>query len=152
MRTSTPTIHSHHLALLLSSCPSTQSSRMMERIKRGSDSRGLVSNSRTVATCDNDQDFIRTPIGTFKYFTESLWSPLSNGSGLMSIPILSWAQSSFSYRTVFSPWCCATLFWPNGPCIQLSPLGARPRVGGRLPSTYPPPAADMGELGFVFTN
>src|SRR5581483_5027317 len=27
--------------------------------------------------------------------------------------------------------CCVTLFWANGPCIKLGPLGTRPRVRER---------------------
>ena len=65
---------------------------MMERIRKGVDSHGLVSDSKTTPTCDNSKDFIQNLIGTFKYFTESLISPLSNGSSLMMIPILSWVQ------------------------------------------------------------
>ena len=47
----------------------------------------------------------------------------------------------------FSPWCCATLFWPNGPCIQLSPLWAGRRVGRHPPSTYTP-SNRHGRVGF----
>jgi hypothetical protein len=34
-------------------------------------------------------------------------------------------------RRSFCPGCCATVFWPNGPCIKLSSLGTCPRVGER---------------------
>jgi hypothetical protein len=37
----------------------------------------------------------------------------------------------FSAETFFCQWCCDTLFWPIGPCIMLSPIQTRPRVGAR---------------------
>jgi hypothetical protein len=74
---------------------------MMGRIKRGDRSCGLVSGCRTATTCDDLCDFIRTPFWAFKYFMESLSSLLSNGSGLISISILSRLQSSFCYTDLF---------------------------------------------------
>jgi hypothetical protein len=37
----------------------------------------------------------------------------------------------FGAETFFCPRCCDTLFWPIGPCIMLSPIRTRPRVGAR---------------------
>jgi hypothetical protein len=37
----------------------------------------------------------------------------------------------FGVETFFYQWCCDTLFWPIGPCIMLSPIRTRPRVGAR---------------------
>jgi hypothetical protein len=34
-------------------------------------------------------------------------------------------------RPFFCQRCCNTLFWPIGPCIMLSPIWTRPRVGAR---------------------
>jgi hypothetical protein len=34
-------------------------------------------------------------------------------------------------QSPFQPRCCVTLFLPNGPCIKLSPIQTRPRVGIR---------------------
>jgi hypothetical protein len=35
----------------------------------------------------------------------------------------------FDAETFFCQRCCDTLFWPIGPCIMLSPIRTRPRVG-----------------------
>jgi hypothetical protein len=32
--------------------------------------------------------------------------------------------------------CCVAIFWPDGLCIELSPIGACPRVSAR-PSPHP---------------
>ena len=45
---------------------------IMERIKRGEDSRGLDSDCTTAPTCDGRPDFVRTPFWVIKYFMESL--------------------------------------------------------------------------------
>jgi hypothetical protein len=45
---------------------------MMGRIRRGGDSSGLDSDSRTAPTHDSGPDIIRTPIGEFKDITKSL--------------------------------------------------------------------------------
>jgi hypothetical protein len=37
----------------------------------------------------------------------------------------------FGIENFFCQWCCDTLFWPIGPCIMLSPIRTRPRVGAR---------------------
>jgi hypothetical protein len=37
----------------------------------------------------------------------------------------------FGAETFFYQRCCDTLFWPIGPCIVLSPIQTRPRVGAR---------------------
>jgi hypothetical protein len=37
----------------------------------------------------------------------------------------------FGAETFFCQRCCDTLFWPVGPCIMLSPIRTRPRVGAR---------------------
>jgi len=81
--------------------------------------------------CDGRHGRIWTQIGVFKYLMESLSSLLSNGSDLTSISVRSRPQSSIVYRDVFCPQCCVIVFWPNGPCIKLSPLWMRPRVGAR---------------------
>ena len=81
--------------------------------------------------CDGRHGCIRTRIGPFKYFVESLSSLLSNGSNHTSISVRSRPQSSILYRDVFCPRWCVILFWPNGSCIKLSPLWMRPRVGAR---------------------
>ena len=66
-----------------------------------------------------------------EYSLESLLSLLSNGSDRVSISVWSRPQSSILYRNVFCPRCCVILFRPKGPCIKLSPLWTRPRVGAR---------------------
>ena len=78
----------------------------------------LDSDCRPVATCDGCHDFIRTPFCVFKYFMEIVWNLISKGSGLMSISSRSRLQSSIYYRDLFSPRCCVTTFWPDGPCIN----------------------------------
>src|SRR6187551_3747267 len=50
---------------------------IMERIENEKDSRGLDSDCRKTSTCDGRYGRIRTRIGAFKYFTESLSSLLS---------------------------------------------------------------------------
>jgi hypothetical protein len=77
----------------------------------------LDSDCRITTTCMGHHGFIRTPIGTFLYLMESLWSLLSNGSNHMSISHLSRVQSLFYCRNLFCLRCCVTLFWANGPCI-----------------------------------
>jgi hypothetical protein len=37
----------------------------------------------------------------------------------------------FGAETFFCQWCCDTIVWPIGPCIMLSPIQTRPRVGAR---------------------
>ncbi|WVZ88396.1 LOW QUALITY PROTEIN: hypothetical protein U9M48_034923 [Paspalum notatum var. saurae] len=43
--------------------------------------------------------------------------------------LLRFSRHRILYTESFS--CCDILFWPAGPCIKLSPLKTRPRVGGR---------------------
>ena len=74
-----------------------------ERIEKEKDSRGLDSDCRKASTYDGRHGRIRTQIGEFKYFKESLSSLLSNGSDLMSISVRSRPQSSIVYRDVFCP-------------------------------------------------
>ena len=101
--------------------------------KRSSPTRfgGWIRTAEKASTCDGRHGRIRTRIGPFKYFVESLSSLLSNGSNLTSISVRSQPQSSILYRDVFCPRCCVILFWPNGSCIKLSPLWMHPRVGAR---------------------
>ena len=54
-----------------------------ERTEKEKDSRGLDSDCRKASTYDGRHGRIRTQIGEFKYFKESLSSLLSNGSDLM---------------------------------------------------------------------
>ena len=102
----------------------------------------LDSDCRKVLICNGRHNFIRTLFWAFKYFMESLSSLVSNGSNLKVISVRSRPQSSNYYRVLFSPRCCTTAILAHGPCIQLSPLRTRPRVGGRLqhlfgrPPTY----------------
>jgi hypothetical protein len=103
-------------------------SRTMDWIKREEASRRLDSDCRTDMNCDGHHDFFRTSFWVFKYFLESLSNLLSNGSRITSISVRSLPQSSIYYRVLFSLQCCVTLFWPNGPCIKLSPIRTRPRV------------------------
>ena len=106
-------------------------SGIMGWITWGEALREMDSDCRTGPTYDGHHDFIRTLFWAFKYFMESLPSLLSNGSSPTPISARSRPQSLKYYRVFFCPRCCVTLFWPNGPCIKLGPLGTRPRVGGR---------------------
>ena len=130
-----------------------------ERIEKEKDSRGLDSDCRKASTCDGHHGRIRTRIGPFKYFVESLLSLLSNGSDLTSISIRSQPQSSILYRDIFCPRCCIILFWPNGSCIKLRPLWTRLRVGARPPAplwssshVLIPFSRCQEHLGFVFVE
>src|SRR6266540_6303929 len=102
-----------------------------EKTEREKDSRRLDLDCRTAPTRDGHHGRIRTRIGAFKYFTESLRSLFSYGSGLMAISFLRRPQSSICCRDVFCLRCCVTLFWPDGPCIKSGPIRTRPRVRAR---------------------
>jgi hypothetical protein len=75
------------------------------------------------------RDHIWTTFWTFFIWMERKDDNLSNGSGLMSkhhpIP---WETSKQSGIQNLSG-CGLATFWPDGQCIELSPIGARPRVG-----------------------
>ena len=129
-----------------------------ERTEKEKDSRGLDSDCRKVSICDGRHGRIWTRIGAFKYFMEILSSLLSNGSDLTSISIRSRPHSSIVYRDVFCPRCCVIVFWPNGPCIKLSPLWMHPRVGARPqhPFGHPPtflyPLSTAKNTGVLFSS
>jgi hypothetical protein len=123
-------------------------SRTMDWIKREEASRRLDSDCRTDTNCYGSHDFFRTPFWAFKYVLESLSNILSKESRITSISIQSQPQSSIYYRVLFSPRCCVSLFWPNGPCIKLSPFWTCPRFGirpqhpcGHSPTSLKPLAA-----------
>jgi hypothetical protein len=108
----------------------------------------LDSDCMTEPSCNSCHEFIRTPIGAFLDFTESLSSLLSNGSRLTSISFRSWPQSSFSFADIFCPGAASSYFGPMGRVSSLGPLGTRPRVGvrhqhpcGRPPTSLYPLAA-----------
>ena len=63
----------------------------------------LDSDCRKASTCDGCHGCIRTRIGPFKYFMESLSSLLFNRSDLTSASIRSRPQSSILCRHVFCP-------------------------------------------------
>ena len=76
---------------------------------------------------DGCHDFVRTPFWVFKHSMERSLILLSNGSEIKSMSAPNRPQSSFKCKDIRT-----VQFWPNGPCIKLSPLRTRPRVGGRL--------------------
>jgi hypothetical protein len=103
----------------------------------------LDSDCRIEPSCNGCHDFIRTPIGAFLDFTESLSGLLSNGSRLMSISFRSWPQSSFLFADIFCPGAASSYFGPMGHVSSLGPLGMHPRVGSRLQHPFGRPPTFM---------
>jgi hypothetical protein len=89
------------------------------------------SDSRTAAACDGRPDHVWTWIQACKYFLESSWSLISYALNVKSISCQSRPQSIFWCRDLFCQRCCDTLFWSIGPCILLSPIQTRLKVGAR---------------------
>ena len=86
---------------------------MMEKTRRRGDSRGLDLDSRKAPTCDNSQGFFQQNSGVSV--------PKLEVSGLRTgCPNLVPKSPSLypEYPGFFNPWCCTTLFGPNGPCIH----------------------------------
>jgi hypothetical protein len=94
-------------------------------------SRRRHSDSRIAADCDGRPGHVWTWIQTCKYFLESSWSLLSYSSNSSPYHVGAGHNHYFGVETFFCQRCCDTLFWPIGPCIMLSPIQTRPRVGAR---------------------
>jgi hypothetical protein len=62
------------------------------------------------------------------YMQERKDDNLSNGAGLTSKhhPIQWKTLEQCGVQNLSR--CCVAIFWPDGLCIRLSPIGARPRV------------------------
>jgi hypothetical protein len=87
----------------------------------------------TGPTCNDRQDLIQTPFGTFFIWLESKFHRASNGTVLMSKSYLRQRESLKQVYIQNLLGCCVTVFWAIGPCIMSEPMGARPRVGPRPP-------------------
>jgi hypothetical protein len=94
------------------------------------------SDSRNSPHQNHHRDHIWTPFWTCQE------DNLSNGSGLMSEhhPIPCETSKQWSIHNLLG--CCLAIFWPDGLCIELSPIGAHPRVGAQpeLPFGHPRPS------------
>ena len=128
-----------------------------EKIEREKDLSRLDSDYRSTPTCDGHHDHMCALIWVIKYYMKSLSSLLSYGFGIIVISFVRPPQLSFAYQDLsylFCPWCCVTLFWPNGSCIKLGPLGMHPRVAARpqypcgRPSMFINPLAATKNSGF----